>query len=59
VKEYHEFKIVAILPEVSIGVEKALQLALDEADQAGFDLKTLTPYREGLLAVFIKPYGKK
>lgn len=58
-KEFHEYRIVAIRPEVAGGVEQAVQIALDEADQAGYELKTLVPYREGMLAVFIKPYGRK
>jgi hypothetical protein len=54
----NEFQIVAIRAEVQGGVEHTLQVALEEADQAGWDLKTLVPYREGLLAVFVRKAPK-
>jgi len=53
-----DFRVVAIRPDVAGGVETALQIGLDEAAKEGFDLKTLIPYREGVLAVFARDSRK-
>jgi hypothetical protein len=53
-----DFKIVAIRPEASGGVEQNLQMALEEADKQGYELDKLIEYRDGLLGVWVQEVGK-
>jgi hypothetical protein len=49
-----EFRVILIRPEASGGVANTLQASLEVNDEQGFELQTLVPYKDGLLAVFVK-----
>jgi hypothetical protein len=49
----NEFRVV-IRPDSSGGVVTQLQAALEVNDEHNFELRTLVPFRDGLLAVFVK-----
>jgi hypothetical protein len=49
-----EFRVILIHPEASGGVTNTLQASLEANDEQGFELHTLVPYKDGLLAVFVK-----
>jgi len=48
------FRVILIRPEGSGGVANTLQASLEVNDEQGFELHTLVPYKDGLLAVFVK-----
>ena len=49
-----EFRVIVIRPEASAGVTTKLQTSLEVNDEADFELHTLIPFKDGLLAVFVK-----
>jgi hypothetical protein len=55
----NEYQVVAIRPDAPGGVEQAIQVGLDEVEKEGWELKTLIPYSEGLLAVFVREFSRK
>jgi hypothetical protein len=50
----NEFRVIVIRPDPSGGVTSQLQAALEVNDEQYFELHTLIPFRDGLLAVFVK-----
>jgi hypothetical protein len=50
-----EFRVVVIRPDPkSGGITSQLEAALAVNDEQNFDLHTLIPFRDGLLAVFVR-----
>jgi hypothetical protein len=49
-----EFRVVVIRPDATGGVTTQLQAALEVNDEGNFELHTLVPFRDGLLAVFVR-----
>jgi hypothetical protein len=50
-----EFKVIVIRPDSKSGdVAVQLEAALAANDEQNFDLHTLIPFRDGLLAVFVR-----
>ena len=50
-----EFRVVLIRPEPTAGIVTKLQTALEVNDDDGYELHTLTTFKDGLLAVFVRP----
>jgi hypothetical protein len=48
------FRVIVIRPDACAGVTTKLQTSLEVNDEADFELHTLIPYKDGLLAVFVK-----
>ena len=48
-----------IRPEASAGVTTKLQTSLEVNDEADFELQTLIPFKDGLLAIFVKDLEAK
>lgn len=50
-----EFRVIVVRPDSkSGGVTSQLEAALAVNDEQDFELHTLIPFRDGLLAVFVK-----
>jgi len=50
-----EFRVIFIRPDAKSGdVTAQLEAALALNDEQNFDLHTLIPFRDGLLAVFVR-----
>ena len=54
-----EFRVIVIRPEASAGVTTKLQTSLEVNDEADFELQTLIPFKDGLLAIFVKDLEAK
>jgi hypothetical protein len=50
-----QFKVIVIRPDSKSGdITAQLEAALAVNDEQNFDLHTLIPFRDGLLAVFVR-----
>lgn len=49
-----EFRVIVIRPDVDGAVASKLQASLEVNDEADFELHTLIPFKDGLLAVFVR-----
>ena len=49
-----EFRVVIVRPEPTADLKTKLQTSLEVNDDDGYELHTLVPFKDGMLAIFVR-----